>query len=119
MDTVFDHFPTIPYTFLELGQGGARGNKIISETAADGIFKERNGMTVNQNMETVESTATLKIRPTEPFVVSLAAGKTLVGHGVRVNGRTYRIVGYPGGDNFDDGMREHIRLVLKAESIAS
>lgn len=119
---VFEAFPEAiqTYTFLELSQGGVLGNTIKLETTFGGILKERKGMAVNQNMELKESTTTLHIRPSEPFLTTL--GGNLVGHGIRAtkNGSTeeYRIVGQREGFDFDEGDNEFFYVTLKAESLA-
>ncbi len=82
--TVFDMFDASDYSFLEISRGGVYGNRIVSETTAEGIFKLRGGMVSSNNQETRDSDATLHIKPDEPFVSSEFAG------------------------------REHIRLTLKA-----
>lgn len=119
MDTVFDVFQETAYTFLQLVQGGARGNSVKESTATTGVFKERNGMVQNNNLETVESDATLHIHPNEPFLTTL--GGNVVGHGIRAtkNGSTqdYRIIGQVEGFNFDTNELEFYRLTLKAESL--
>lgn len=117
---VFEVFQETAYTFLQLAQGGVRGNSVVSQTATTGIFKERNGMLQNNNLETIQSDATLHIHPNEPFIA--AAGGNLVGHGIRCqkNGydQTYRIIGQVEGYNFDTNVLEFYRLTLKAESLA-
>lgn len=119
MDTVFDVFQETAYTFLQLTQGGARGNSVKKSTATTGVFKERNGMVQNNNLETVQSDATLHIHPNEPFIAEV--GGTLEGHGIRSsqNGveRTYRITGSVEGRNYDTNELEFYRLTLKAESL--
>jgi len=125
METVFDVFPETAYTFLQLIQGGARGNSVKESTDTTGVFKERNGMTQNNNLETKESSSTLHIHPNEPFIATLQAitggNQFLVGHGIRhtENGFTqeYRIIGQTAGKNFDTNVLEHYRLTLKAESL--
>lgn len=119
METVFDLFQETAYTFLRLTQGGARGNSIKTSTATTGVFKERNGMVQNNNLETVQSDATLHIHPDEPFLTTL--GGNIVGHGIRAtkNGLTqdYRIIGQVEGYNFDTNVLEFYRLTLKAEKL--
>lgn len=110
---VFDTFPEAvkTYTFLEISRGEVYGNRIVNETDAGGIFKFRDGMTMSDNQESRESQTTLKIRPDETFVTTV--GGKLVGHGIRYDGVDYEIIGSTGGDNYDDGEREHIRLTLQ------
>jgi hypothetical protein len=120
MMDVFEAFRETPYKFLKLAQGGVLGNATVTEFDASGIFKERNGMIQNNNLETVDSDATLHIRPTETFIAEV--GGNLVGHGVLVNknGYTahYRIIGQVEGYNYDENVLEFYRLTLKAESLA-
>ena len=119
---VFEAFPEAiqTYTFLELSQGGILGNTIESRHNFAGILKERKGMGVNQNMELKESTSTLHISPSEPFIALV--GSKLVGHGIEAtkNGatETYRIVGQREGFDFDEGDNEFFYVTVKAESLA-
>lgn len=125
MDTVFDLFQETAYTFLQLTQGGARGNGIKESWETTGVFKDRTGMTQNNNLETVQSDSTLHIHPDEPFIAVLQAlvggNEFLVGQGIRAtkNGFTqdYRISGQVEGFNFDTNVLEFYRLTLKAESL--
>lgn len=110
---VFTAFKTTPYTFQKLGQGGIYGNKVLVETAAQGVFKLRRGLTQGQDMQNATSTATLHIRPSEGFLSGLT---DLVGHGVKVNSQEYRIVGVTNGMNFDTNVLEHITLTLQVEA---
>lgn len=120
---IFEAFPEAiqTYTFLQLAQGGVYGNTVVKETDFGGILKERKGMAVNQNMELKESTSTLHIRPTEPFIAEV--GSSLIGHGIRAtkNGstETYRVVGQPEGFNFDTGQLEFLYVTLKAEDLST
>lgn len=122
----FDFFPEaiIPCTFLELNVGGILGNTVKQRYDFGGIVKTRNGMTVSNNLELLESSTTVHIRSNEPFTVLLSdyALNGFVGCGIEVtkNGRTqaYRITGYPDGYDFDTGVTEFYRLTLKAESLA-
>lgn len=112
---VFTSFRTTPYTFLALGQGGIYGNTIIQTYDADGVFKLRRGITQGVDIQNPTSTATLHIRPTETF---LDAYSDLEGHGIAVDGDSYRIVGVTKGFNYDTNVLEHIRLTLQVEAIA-
>lgn len=116
MFDVFTTFKTTPYTFLALGQGGIYGNSIIQSYNTTGVFKLRRGITQGVDIQNPTSTATLHIRPTESF---LSTYSDLEGHGVRVNGLTYRIVGVTHGYNYDTNVLEHIRVTLQVEAIAS
>lgn len=115
--TVFQAFPELmqTYTFLELGQGGIYGNGIISETQAEGIFKTRKGLLQNGNVENLNSTSTLHIKPTESFIATVNGN--LIGHGIRFGGSDYRIEGLTGGK--PGPMSEHYTLTLKAVSLAN
>lgn len=112
---VFSLFKTTPYTFLVLGQGGIRGNKVLSSHDAIGIFKLRRGLTQGRDVQNATSTATLHIKPSESFLVGL---NDLVGNGVTVNNQSYRIVGVTNGMNFDNNVLEHITLTLQVEALA-
>lgn len=110
MATVFDVFRSIPYQFLVIDQAGILGDVILEEIQLQGIFKDKNGQTQTNNMETAESSSTLHVHP-EDF-----PGKScsdLVSQGVRVNGVSYRIIGATAGTNFDTGVIEHYRLTLQ------
>jgi len=115
--TVFDSFVSTDYTFLRLNKGGLLGNSINTSYAALGVFKERDGENqFNQNMTTVDSDATLHIRPDEPYLNLLDFN--VVGHGISHSGQDYRIVGQTtgrGGINFD--IIEHYRLTLRREQL--
>lgn len=116
---VFDTFQVTPYTFLQLKQGSVTGNTIVSQTAATGILKLRDGMAANFEQETVTSDATLHIRPSEAFVGTLG---NLVGHGIRSSKvgkqQDYRIIGQVEGYNFHTNELEFIKVTLKREAIA-
>lgn len=115
---VFSLFKSTDYTFLKLGQGGIKGNTIISSTSAQGILKLRDGMAVNNARETVTSDATLHIRPSEEFVIELG---NLIGHGIKSskNGVTqsYRIIGQVEGYNFETNVLEFVKVTLKREKL--
>lgn len=117
---IFDQFQETAYTFLTLAQGGVLGNTVTESDPTTGVFKERNGMVQNNNLETVQSDATLHIHPDEPFIASV--GGKLVGEGIRANknGLTqdYRIIGLKEGFNYDTNVLEFYLLTLKAESLA-
>lgn len=114
---------TTSYTFLKLSQGGVRGNKSAQSFSATGIFKERNGMVVNQtNLEAVKSDATIHIRPDEAFLA--AVGGNTVGHGIRAskNGapaQDYRVIGQVEGYDFVLNRVAFYRLTLKAEALVA
>ncbi len=114
MSTVFDVFVNSPYTFLELKRGGVYGNTIENSYDAIGVFKLRTGMVTSNNQETRDSDATLHIKPDESF---LAVG-SLVGHGIRAEGREFEIIGETGGRNFDNGELEHYRVTLKITDLS-
>jgi hypothetical protein len=117
--TIFDLFQTTDYTFLQL-DSGVGGNKIVEEYEANGVVKLRDGMVQEDNVEAFESTSTVHIRPSEPFVATL--GGNMVGHGVRVEKdnhepENYRIIGQVEGYDFDLGQLDFYRVTLKRESI--
>ena len=108
---VFDLFDLTDYTFLQISRGGVLGNVIIAETSATGVFKLRSQMVRDENSETKESNATLHIRPDETFLTT--NDNNLVGHGVRINGKDYEIIGQTGGQNYHDGVMEHYTATLQ------
>ena len=110
---IFSTFRTTPYTFLKLGQGGLRGNGTLQEFEAEGVFKLRRGITQGVDIQNPTSTATLHIKPSEAFLAGLGR---IEGHGVRVNGNKYRIVGVTEGMNFTNNVLEHITLTLEVEA---
>ncbi len=111
MATVFDVFAQIPYTFLEIGQSHIRGDTILSEREFSGVFKDKSGLVQNGNMESLDSSSTLHIKPADfPQITDCSQ---LVGHGVRVQGQEYSIKGATAGTNFDTGVIEHYRLTLE------
>lgn len=115
---VFTLFTTDDYTFLQL-QSGSGGNKIVKETAANGVVKLRDGMVQVDNVETKNSDASVHIRPGEPFIAEVDGN--MVGHGLRItkNGQTdnYRIIRQVEGFDFDTDVLEFIRVDLKKEAI--
>lgn len=112
LPAVFDVFKTTDYVFLQIERGTVAGDMIVAQTAANGVFKLRTGMNNDGRQETRESDATLHIRPSESFIT--ANDGNLNGHGIRVEGKDYEVLGTTGGDNFDSGVREHYRVTLKA-----
>ena len=118
---MFELFANAPYTFLQL-EACSGGNSIVQETSAYGIVKLRDGMVQSDNMETRNSDSTIHIKPSEPFVATVAGN--MVGHGIRAvnyDGKlvTYRITGQTEGMDFDTGKLEFYRVTLKKESIVS
>lgn len=116
---IFDLFATTNYTFLQLNSGSG-GNAVVQEWEANGIVKLRDGMIQEDSTEAFESTSSVHVRPTEPFLAVLDGN--LVGHGIRVNNAagepvTYRIEGQVEGKDFDLGTTEFFRVTLKRESI--
>jgi len=117
---MFDLFANASYMFLQLGTN-FEGNYIVNEFTADGIVKLRDGMVQVDNMEAYDSTSTIHIRPSEPFVETL--GGNMVGHGIRATNSAgepveYRITGQVEGMDFDTGNIEFYRVTLKKESIS-
>jgi hypothetical protein len=115
MDTVFDLFEESPYEFLVISRGGVYGNQITVAYDATGVFKLRDSQIQVNNQELRQSAATLHIHPDEPFIADITVdGKILfVGHGIRVAGVDYEIIGDTAGDNYDTGEREHYTLTLQ------
>lgn len=108
METVFDVFEQTDYQFLEISRGGVYGNVIEAVHNARGVFKLRNEMVASNNQELRQSAATLHVKPDESFLDSID-----VGQGIRCQGQDYEIIGQTGGDNYDNGVREHYRLTLQ------
>lgn len=108
---IFDVFDLSTYTFLRINAGGPMGDTITESSPAEGVFKLRDGFSTATNQETRQSDATLHIRATESFISTV--GGNLVGHGIRKDGQDYKIIGQTGGDNYDNGVREHYRLTLE------
>lgn len=121
MDTVFDVFNEVPYQFLEISRGGVYGNRIIATHDAYGIYKRRNDRVQVNNQERRQSATTLHIHPDESYIANITVdGKILfVGNGIRVEGVDYEIVGDTGGDNYDNGEREHYTLTLQDTDFSS
>lgn len=114
---VFDHFPSTPYTFLELASG-AGGQRVVTESEATGIFKYREGLMQTGTSETYgnedkTNSPTLHMRPDEPFITAVGGHQKLVGHGIRVDGVNYRIMGAAAGRDFETGSTEFYRVVLR------
>lgn len=108
MGTVFGHFPSVSYKFLRIARGTVKGDKIVSAETFEGIFKLRDGM-VQGEREVATSDATLHVHPGD------FEDSDLVGNGVLVDGKTYRIAGLTAGNNFQTGETEHYRLTLERE----
>lgn len=108
---VFDVFKSVPYTFLQISRGGEGGNTIVSQTSSTGVFKLRSQFVRGDNSETIDSNASLHIRPSETFITTNE--QNLVGHGILVNNNTYEIISFTGGMNFDTGLMEHYTAVLQ------
>lgn len=115
MNTVFDHFPSTPYTFLEINRGTVEGNVIEDTFDAEGVFKDRSGMTSVNNQESKQSDSTLHIRTDEEFLsaIGLVVADDLVGHGIRRGGVDYEIVGATGAFNFETNELEAYRVTLQ------
>jgi len=106
--SVFDVFVLQSYTFLSVSRGGVYGNMITASYNALGVFKLRNEMVQVNNQEVRQSAATLKVKPGESFISSIA-----VGQGIQVEGQDYEIIGQTGGRNFETGVLEHYSLTLQ------
>lgn len=109
-------FTTTDYTFLELSSG-IGGNKVVTETTGNGILKHRTGMVQEVGTETLTSESTLHIRPSEAFISTVGGHSQLVGHGIRAEGKDYRIIGVTAGTDFDSGSIEFYRATLKREAL--
>lgn len=117
---MFDLFSTTDYTFLVL-DSTIDGNIVTAEYPANGIVKLRDGMARSDNAETYESTSTVHVRPSEPFLAAI--DNNMIGHGIRAtkDGKeaVYRIIGQVEGYDFDLGQLEFYQVTLKKEEIAS
>lgn len=115
---IFDIFALTDYTFLQLDSKSG-GNQIVEEYEASGVVKLRDGMIQTDNMETLDSSSTIHIKPTEPFASDLDGD--LVGHGIRVvkDGKesVYRIEGQVEGFDYDTGELEFYKVTLKKENL--
>ncbi len=112
--TVFDAFGQTPYTFLEVSRGEVYGNKILSQTELQGVFKMRAGMIVSNNQERRQSSATLHVHPEDYEDYS-----NIVGNGIRRNGVDYAIIGVTEGRNFDNNVVEHLTFTLERSDYVS
>lgn len=115
VNTVFDYFQESLYEFLEISRGGVYGNRITAVHDASGVFKLRSNIVQSNNQELHQSSSTLHIHPDEPFIADITVdGKThFVGHGIRIDGVDYEIVGGTAGRNYDNGELEHYTLTLQ------
>lgn len=110
MATVFDVFRETSYDYLEIKQSTIAGDLILSERTLQGIFKDRAGEVQNGNMESVNSTSTLHVHPSD---FPNADCSSLIGNGIRYNGVEYAIIGATAGMNYETGDLEHYRLTLQ------
>lgn len=116
---MFNLFNTNPYTFVIL-EKELIGSVATTEYEAEGVIKFRDGEVVSNNAETFSSSATLHIKPDEPFIALLNGN--LLGNGVRIvdeAGETedYRIIGQSIGKDFDTGNVEFYKVTLQKENI--
>lgn len=121
---MFNLFNTNAYKFLIL-EKELIGSVATTEYDAEGVIKFRDGVVTGgvvtgNGAETFESTATLHIKPNEPFIALLKGN--LLGNGVRIEdeaGETedYKIIGQSIGKDFDTGNVEFYKVTLKRENI--
>lgn len=116
---MFNLFNTNAYKFLIL-EKELIGSVATTEYNAEGVIKFRDGVVTGDGAETFESTATLHIKPNEPFIALLKGN--LLGNGVRIEdeaGETedYKIIGQSIGKDFDTGNVEFYKVTLKRENI--
>ncbi len=116
MDTVFDVFPEVTYTYLEISRGGVYGNRIVGTHNATGVADIDCGMVTSNNQETHQSDSLLYIHPFETFLPTNP--KDFVGQGVRIDGNDYEIIGFGIGRNQDEGVIEHYELTLQSADYA-
>lgn len=94
--------------FLEIDDGTVYGKNIKSCQPIKGIFKTRNGETMNQNAGLRTSSATAHVHPEDFENVD-----RIVGNGIRYLAQDYSITGMTAGVNFDNGKTEHLTLTLE------
>ncbi len=116
---MFNLFNTNAYKFLIL-EKELIGSVATTEYDAEGVIKFRDGVVTGDGAETFESTATLHIKPNEPFIALLDGN--LLGNGVRIEdeaGETqdYKIIGQSIGKDFDTGNVEFYKVTLQKENI--
>ena len=111
--TVFDCFGSVSYKYLVIGSSTINGDKILSATEHQGIFKLRDGM-VQGERELHTSDATLHVHP-EDFTNP----EELVGNGILYDGVFYTIVGATAGTNFNTHTVEHYRLTLEVKKYSN
>lgn len=110
MDTVFDVFMQTPYDFLTISRGNVYGNRITSRKTLMGIFKLKNGMTSNNDMEVIDADATLHAHPEDFAGMEV---NSLIGQGIQVGQTMYSIEGISEGRNFDNNIVEHLYMRLQ------
>lgn len=116
---MFNLFNTNNYKFLIL-EKELIGSVATTEYDAQGLIKFRDGEIVSNNAETFSSSATLHIKPDEPFIALLNGN--LLGNGIRIvdeAGETedYKIIGQSIGKDFDTGNVEFYKVTLQKENI--
>lgn len=110
MATVFNVFRETAYDYLQIKQSTIGGDLIVSERMMQGIFKDRAGEVENGNMESVSSTSTLHVHPSDFPNTDCSS---LIGNGIRCNGVEYTITGATAGMNYETGEPEHYHLTLQ------
>lgn len=108
MDTVFTLFREVEMEYLTIDRGNVYGNTITSRKPIKGVFKTRNGESMNQNAELRTSSATVHVHADD-----FNGTNGIVGNGIAYQGETYSITGVTAGTNFDTGRIEHLRLTLE------
>lgn len=94
--------------FLAVKQSTVYGDRIVDRKPIKGVFKTRNGETMNQNAGLRTSSATAHVHPEDFKDVD-----NIVGHGIAYGGQEYAIRGVTIGTNFDTGETEHLTLTLE------
>ncbi len=111
---MLDEFAKTPYTFQQLTNG-----LVAIEYTAQGVFKERVGITNDGRHDSHSVTSTLHIYSYEPFLAVVGGYMGLQWHIVSINGQSYRIDGATNGtDLTGSGVSEFYRLTLtKQDSV--
>jgi hypothetical protein len=116
--SVFTNFSSQPYKFLILKQT-PQGRVVDQTFNAEGVFKLRDGMIENDSLESETADATLRIKPSEPFVDTLEAN--MVGQGVEVGrdheAQSYRVLSQTEGYDYDLNRMDFFLLELKREDL--
>lgn len=114
-----DFFKLENYTFV-IAKKELVGNVEQTSYQGKGLFRLKDGLVVNNNAETINSNATLHIKPTEEFMAVLNGN--LIGNIIERNNKlggkeSYRIVGQSVGEDYDFGELFKFRVTLQREDL--